>query len=245
MVTRFNPHISVDCIVFGFDLNELKILLVNRDSVHDRNADGKKIKLPGDLIIRFEELHHSATRVLQKYTGLDNIYLRQFGIFDTPDRLRDKDDVDWLANQTHVEIQRVITVAYYSLIRLDDSISTELSESFNAQWYSASDVPKLMFDHNRILDEGIKTLRNELISQPVGFNLLPEKFTLNQLQQLYEAVLGVKMDNRNFRKRAISLKYIEPLNEWQKGLSNKPAKLHRFNKAEYEKFINKNTLFII
>ncbi|MBN1599741.1 MAG: hypothetical protein JW894_15705 [Bacteroidales bacterium] len=245
MKTRFNPHISVDCVVFGFDLNELKILLINRDSVEDVKPDKNKIKLPGSLIIRFEELHQSAHRVLQKYTGLDNIYLKQFGIFDSPGRLSDEEDVTWLKNQTNVEIQRVITVAYYSLIRLDDSKTTKLSESFNAKWYSATEVPDLMFDHNKILEEGIKTLRNELISQPIGFNLLPEKFTLNQLQQLYEVVLGVKMDNRNFRKRAISLKYIEPLNEWQKGLSNKPAKLHSFNRDEYEKFINKNTLFII
>lgn len=244
-MTQFTPDISIDCVVFGFDLNELKVLLINRDSIHEKNINPRKFKIPGSLIMHNESLMHSAQRVLLELTGLKDIFLKQFGVFDDPHRLSEKEDVAWLSNLTNTQIQRVVTVAYYSLIKLDQSKPTSLSNEFNARWYRIDEIPELIFDHNKIVNEALATLRNEFVSQPLGFELLPEKFTLNQLQQLYEDVLNVKIDNRNFRKKVAMLKYIEPLNEKQTGVSHKPAKFYKFNREEYNHFIQNNNLFII
>jgi 8-oxo-dGTP diphosphatase len=244
MTANLNPHISVDCVVFGFDGNELKVLLINRD-LSDDPAPSGKLKLPGDLIIHGEVLIHAAGRILTELTGLHHIYLKQFGIFDDPRRLNSSDDLHWLRNRSGLPVERVITVAYYSLININRSMQTDLSIAYNAQWYPCTSIPLLIFDHNRIAESGLETLRREMLTEPLCFELLPEKFALNQLQRLYEAILGCTLDNRNFRKKIQRLPYIVPLNERQNGAPHKPAQLHIFDNEKYALLKKENTVFII
>ena len=244
MAVNFNPHISVDCVVFGFDGNELNVLLINRDPV-DRANPAERLKLPGDLLIGGEMLTAAAQRILTEFTGLHDLYLKQFGIFDDPRRLDSPDDLVWLNRRSGVTVERVVTVAYYSLVKIDKSRQTDLSVSYNARWYSCSSVPGLIFDHTRIIETGMEVLRRELLVEPLCFKLLPDKFTVNQLQRLYEAVLVCSLDNRNFRKKLQRLPYIVPLNERQHGVPHQPARLHIFDNEKYERLKKKQHVFIL
>ncbi|MBN1416430.1 MAG: NUDIX hydrolase [Bacteroidales bacterium] len=244
MTANLNPCLSVDCVVFGFDGNELKVLLINRDPSTGCEQSGK-LKLPGDLIIRSEMLTIAAQRILSEFTGLHDIYLKQFGIFDDPQRLNSRNDLEWLENRSDLKIERVVTVAYYSLVKIDKSVQTDLSIAYNACWYSCSSIPLLIFDHNNIIDKGLDALRRELLTEPLCFELLPEKFTLNQLQRLYETILGCELDNRNFRKKIQRLPYIVPLYERQNGVNHKPAQLHVFDNNKYASLKKDHTVFIL
>jgi 8-oxo-dGTP diphosphatase len=244
MTVNLNPHISVDCVVFGFDGNELNVLLINRDPA-DASCRTGKLKLPGDLIIRGEMLAAAAQRILTEFTGLPDIYLKQFGIFDDPQRLNSSGDLAWLRSRSGITIERVVTVAYYSLVKIDRSIQTDLSIAYNACWYPCASIPALIFDHNRIIESGMDALRRELLTEPLCFELLPEKFSLNQLQRLYEAILGCSLDNRNFRKKIQRLPYIVPLNERQNGVHYKPARLHVFDNEKYALLKKDHTVFIL
>ena len=171
MNTGFNPHISVDIVVFGFDDNEgLKVLLINRDK--DEKKYSKKLKLPGSLIIIRERLHDSAQRVLQELTGIKDIYLKQFAVFDNPERLKNGEDLQWLCDSSGIRVERVVTIAYYSLVKLYHYSETELSKAYNARWYSLDSVPGLIFDHNEIVNEGLSVLRKEFLTEPLSFKLL-------------------------------------------------------------------------
>jgi 8-oxo-dGTP diphosphatase len=237
MNTTFNPHISVDCIVFGFDGKNLRVLVVSRDKSEESSKlkHGKiKLKLPGNLILEDEDLNDSAYRTLKELTGLDNVFLKQFGVFSNPERLsKDTDDLEWLCKLSHLPVKRVVTVAFYSLIRLNLSKPTKLSIDFNAQWYPVNQLPELIFDHNEIVKEGLSSLQKEILSEPLCFELLPKKFTMNQLQKIYEVVLDVELDNRNFRKKINQLEYLTPLDEKQTGVAHKPAKFYQFNRKKY------------
>jgi 8-oxo-dGTP diphosphatase len=244
MTANFNPHISVDCVVFGFDGNELNVLLIHRDPAGDTTRT-EKLKLPGDLIIGGERLSFAAQRILTEFTGIHDIYLKQFGIFDDPQRLDSSDDIEWLRKRSGLAVERVVTVAYYSLVKIDRSMQTDLSIAYNACWYSCASVPSLLFDHNRILETGIDVLRRELLTEPLCFELLPDKFSINQLQRLYEAILDCSLDNRNFRKKIQRLPYIVPLSEKQNGVSHKPARLHMFDPEKYDQLKRNQTVFIL
>lgn len=242
---ELNPHISVDCVIFGFDGEKLKVLLINRSKNDTGDKKTVRKKLPGDLIIKKEILEESANRILQELTGLNNIYLKQFGVFDKPERLNTKDDLLWLHKSSGLEIERVVTIAYYSVIDIRLSQKTRLSMAFNAQWIPVDEVPELIFDHNEILRTGLDTLRREFLTEPLCFELLPDKFTLNQLQRVYETILGFDLDNRNFRKRINKLKYIVPLNEKQTGVSHKPANLYGFDREKYIQLKKEHTGFVV
>jgi len=244
MTTNLNPHISADCVVFGFDGNELNVLLINRDPAGASHPTGR-LKLPGDLIMRGEMLAAAAQRILTEFTGLHDIYLKQFGIFDDPKRLTPSDDLEWLRSRSGLTIERVVTVAYYSLVKIDRSMQTDLSIAYNACWYPCTSIPNLIFDHNAIINSGMDVLRRELLTEPLCFELLPEKFALNQLQRLYEAILGCSLDNRNFRKKIQRLPYIVPLSERQNGVSHKPARLHVFDNEKYTLLRKDHTVFIL
>ncbi len=243
MDNRYNPHISVDCAIFGFDNDDLKILLIKRDA--GDNGKNIRYKLPGDMIIRKEELMNSARRILKQYTGLENIYLKQFGVFDDPARLKNKDDLQWLQRSTEMDISRVITIAFYSLIKLDKSKKTELSIEYGARWFSVKKIPGLIFDHNMILQKAIDTVKKEFLTDPLCFELLPGKFPLNQLQKLCEVVLDLQLDNRNFRKKVLKLGYVEQLEEKQKGVKHKPARLYSFNREIFNELEQKKTGLVI
>ena len=229
MQSRLNPHISVDCAVFGFDFRQLSVLLVKRQAV-EGDAEPGKMKLPGNPITDFEDLDRSAYRILRELTGLERIYLKHFAVFSSPERLQPPSDLEWLRRMSGMNVERMITVAYYSLIKINGS---PLSLSESSQWVNVDELPQLTFDHNEIIKRAVEQLRREMLTEPVGFELLPKKFTIRQLQTLHEVLLGQKIDNRNFRKQILKLKYIVPLDERERDVAHKPAQLYRFDKKFY------------
>lgn len=235
-MVSLNPHISVDCVIFGFDTQELKILLVDRNMLpgEESKIPSGLMKLPGNLIDQNEDLDQSAYRVLKELTGLEKIYLKQFAVFGSPTRLNNQNDLHWLQSTSGMSIERVVTIAYYSLVKIDES-SPESHLSQNAKWMPVKQLPNLIFDHKEIILKALDTLRKEMRTEPVGFELLPKKFTFRQLQNLYEVILGTELDNRNFRKRISKLEYLIPLNEKEVGVNHKPAQFYKFDKKIYKK----------
>jgi ADP-ribose pyrophosphatase YjhB (NUDIX family) len=232
-VRTINPHISVDCVIFGFSRDQLKVLLIEREYMKENGRSWKDHKLPGDLITIGEDLDLAAHRTLEELTGLNDIYLRQFGVFGKPERMSRKVDVDWLSKSKGVQIQRVVTSAYYALINIGES-KREFAIMNNARWMEINQIPDLAFDHREIIDAGLEHLRQALRNEPIGFELLPEKFTIRELQRLYEAILDCTLDNRNFRKKILKSKYLVQLDEKQEGVAHKPAYFYRFDRDIYE-----------
>ncbi len=212
----FKSAISVDCVILGFDANGLKVLVIKSQV----DPFIGMWTLLGDLIHPSEHLHDAAKRVLNKHSGMgDAVYLEQVEAFGNADR--------------H-PLGRVITIAYYSLVKLSDYDSST-TENSTAVWKSIDELGKMGFDHNEILVACIQRLRRRVRERPIGFDLLPHKFTLTQLQSLYEAVLGEKLDKRNFRKKIISMNLLVDLKETQKEVAHRPAKLYKFDEEKYKK----------
>jgi len=235
-MVQLNPHISVDCVIFGFDGQHLKVLLIEREQIpaETPSMPSGLLKLPGNFINDVEDLDHSASRVLKELTGLENIFLKQFSVFGSPDRLDNPNDLAWLRYTSGMPIERVVTVAYYSLVKINESNPTE-SLLDKTSWLTVSDLPKLSFDHNLIIERALDELRKELRTEPIGFELLPKKFSLRQLQNLYEVILGNKLDNRNFRKKVGKLEYLIAQPEKERGVSHKPAQLYKFDRKIFLK----------
>jgi len=229
-----NPHISVDCVIFGFSRNTLKVLLINRTYHDEKGREASDLKLPGDFISRDEDIDQAASRTLTELTGLRDLFLRQFAVFGHPDRISAKIDRDWLQETTGMEIHRVVTTAYYALIDISESKS-EYAVKNNAVWVPVEEVPMLAFDHREIIVKGLEHLRDALRNEPIGFELLPEQFTIRELQTLYEAILGCRFDNRNFRKKILRAKHLVRMKEKQTGVPHKPAFFYRFDRSVYEK----------
>lgn len=230
---KLNPHISVDCVIFGFDGLNLRILLVKRDFKENKNIF-TDFKLPGDLIRDNEDLQAAAERILKELTGLDNIYLHQFAVFGSPERISKQKDIEWLRKTSGLQVDRVVTIAWYSLIKIDES-KEELARENQASWVIPSTFSDLAFDHYEIVQAAFQTLREKIKYEPLGFELLTKKFTLRQIQNLYEAILGRKLDNRNFRKKVLKSGYLVPLDEKQIKVAHKPARLFPFDKKKFEK----------
>ncbi len=215
---KFESALSIDCVIFGFDAGELKILLI------ERNAEPFKDwwALPGYLVQQDEGIDEAAQRILYELTGLRDLHMEQFHTFGDVNR--------------HPQ-GRVITVAYYALIRINGQKELRPVTDYarKAFWHSVADLPKLGFDHSAIFNTGFNKLRRRLSYQPIAFELLPEKFTLTQLQQLYEAILNKKLDKRNFRKKMLSYGFLKELDEKQKNVSYRAAKLYKFDRRKYAK----------
>ncbi len=219
--------ISVDCVVFGFDEDELKVLLIEQKQPDGKSAIKLQKAVPGDLVDENESLDEAAQRILLELTSLKGIYLKQFHAFGDPDRVSGLKDRDWLRSfRTHPE-RRVITIGYYSLVKMDDFNPQAASFAAKAQWVDVYKIPSLAFDHNNIVDQALQVLRHELMADHIGFELLPEKFTLSQLQKLYEIILDKKLDKRNFRKNIMRTDTVTPLEEKQSGVYHKPAQLFK------------------
>ncbi|MCB0755118.1 MAG: NUDIX hydrolase [Flavobacteriales bacterium] len=227
-----NPNVSVDCVVFGFDKAGLKVLLIERDNPD--NTEGKNYQLPGDLIRNDEDLDEAANRVLKELTNIDNLFLQQFAAFGNPLRVKRENDLEWLRSIRKDPDARVVTIGYYALIKPEDFAPSASSFARKAEWVRYEDVPELAFDHNLILESGLASLKQKMRSEPVGFELLPAKFTLRQLQNLYETVMGVEIDKRNFRRKVQGMKFLVALDEKQKGVAHKPAQLYRFSNNNYK-----------
>ncbi len=227
----YNPHVSVDCVVFGFDGEKLKVLLIER-TVESHQGQYNDKKLPGSIIFANEDLDDAASRVLTELTGLKNIYLSQFRSFGDPERTKNPRDVLWLENTTQLKIGRIVTVAYVALIKINRKIHIAREDTrFN--WYELADVKgmNLAFDHATIITSGLQFITHQLELEPhLLFELLPRKFTLTQLQTLYDTVNQQPSDVRNFRKKAVQWPWLLPLDEYEKGVSHRAARLYRFDK---------------
>ena len=223
-------NVSVDCVIFGFDNEEkkIKVLLIKKKiNPYDKKNSRKQIALPGDLIRLDEDIDESAKRILFSLTKLHNLYLRQFKTFGDPKRVKLSKDQEWLKNFRKEPDERVITVGYVSLVRMEDYIPLPSYFADEVQWVDIRDVPLLAFDHNEIVASGLLFLRNEL-NYELTSELLPRKFTLSQLQELHEIILDQKFDKRNFRKQIVSKGQLQETEEKQKGVSHKPARLYTF-----------------
>ena len=205
----FNIAISVDCVIFGYEEKELKVLLIKSDL---ENFSGL-YSLLGDLIKPDEDLETASYRILKERTGMNDVYLEQVYTFGSIGR--------------HPS-GRVITTAYYSLV--DISHQKMKLDHNELHWHSLNEIKKLAFDHLQILNICLARLRNQIMETPLVFNLLPDKFSLRELQEVYEAILGVKLDRRNFRKKIIIKDWLQDLNEMETNLSHRPGKLYGLKK---------------
>jgi len=215
---HFNSVFSTDCVIFGFEAGELKVLLI------ERNEDPFKdwYALPGNIVNPNESVDAAAQRILYELTGLHDLPMRQFHTFGEVNR--------------HPQ-GRVVTIAYFALIRIggQKDLMPITQYARKAFWHPVNDLPKLAFDHTDIFNRAFKKIRAKLNYEPIAFELLPEKFTLTQLQSLYEAVLSKKLDKRNFRKKMLSYGFLKELAEKQKGVSYRAAKLYKFDRRKYVK----------
>jgi ADP-ribose pyrophosphatase YjhB (NUDIX family) len=242
---RLNPNVSVDCVIFGFDGERLKVLLIDRGQSLSSDIREKVYALPGNLIREDEDLDKAAERVLYELTGLDNIFLEQFGSFGNPNRLTKEHDLEWLKSIRAEPNARVITVAYYSLVRADQYELHASSFAQDAFWHDIEYLPALGFDHLDIIQAALRELKFKSKYQPLGFELLPEKFTLGQLQKLYEAILGTELDKRNFRRKIIKMSFLTPLKEKQIGVPHKPARFFTFDKEKYQSYKSNDFYFTL
>ncbi len=228
-------HLSVDCVLFGYDDAGLKVLLINQKRTEPADSNVKPMsQLPGDLILLDEGLDEAAARVLYELTQLNGVYLKQFHAFGDPNRVKDLKDRAWLRSVRTQPEQRVVTVGYFGLVSLHDFNPKPASFAGSADWIDLQDIGELAFDHNEILSGAIDALQSQLESQHISFELLPKKFTISQLQSLYEVVLEKKFDKRNFRKNVKKMSHVVPLDEKQQGVMHKPAQLFSFNRNELE-----------
>jgi len=240
------PNVSVDSVVFGFDSVHLNVLLIGRSILYN-GTQYSDWKFPGDLVRLNEDLDTASKRILKELTGLEDIYMKQLKAFGSLDRLiRRPQDMSWLISIDHPE-KRVITIPYYSLINLSKNGDKKTNLTTIARWTNVdevSDLP-LAFDHHEILEFALETLRNELRTKPLAFELLPSKFSLSELQKIYEVIFGITLDKRNFRKKISNLSYIVALNEKETRVSHRPAKLYMFSREIYQKLKTENFDFTI
>ena len=216
--------VALDSIIFGFDGEELKLLLVKRGVESDKET----WSLMGGWLSPNETLQQAADRILFELTGLTEVYLEQVSTFGEP---------------TRDPIERTVSVAYFALINVPD-YETRISHAYDAQWFSMNDLPELLFDHSEMVNMAVERLRYKAAFHPIGFELLPEKFTIPQLQKLYEAIYGTDMDKRNFSRKIMSTNLLVKLKEKQKGNSKKGAFLYLIDSTRYKSTINSFLNFV-
>lgn len=217
--------VAVDCIIFGFDKEQLKLLLFKRKI----NPFKNKWSLIGSFVKRKENVAKASNRVLEEYTGLTDVFLEELGCYGEYDR-------DPAA--------RVISIAHFALIRLDEQ-KLKLAESYEAHWFDVDEIPKLILDHNKMVTHALEKLRRKARYQPIGFELLPTKFTIPQLNSFYNSIYQKKLDRRNFRKRILAMDILKKLDEKDKSTSRKGAFLYQFDKKKYKKLVNEGFNFVV
>jgi len=234
--SKFLNHISLDCVVFGFHENELKVLTL-------RYKTTREYSLPGGFLGEEESLEDAALRVLKERTGLDNIFLKQFKVFSQPLRSKTNPavlDVIESGKDTNIDFfeQRFISVGFYALVEYTKVHPQPDILSDTCEWINISDNISFMLDHNDIIDKALEALRVQLNYQPIGYNLLPDKFTMPELQKLYETILGKELDRRNFQRKILSYKILNKLEERRTGGAYKSPFLYEFNLENYQKALN-------
>ena len=217
------PNLSVDCVVFGFRDNLLKVLVV-------KMIDGEVWALPGGYVLKTEQLNDAANRILKERTGAENVYLQQFRVFGTLNRsetfFEDFSDDLW-------HKQRFVSVGFYALVDFK-KVNLVIDEfSIECEWKSIDELPELMMDHNFIFEKALSTLRKQLIHKPIGYNLLPEKFTMPELQKLYEIILAKKLNRGNFYRKMLRYNILTKLDETRKGGAYKSPDLYSFDVEKY------------
>ena len=213
-----HPAVTTDCVIFGFDGSELQVLLIERGIEPFKG----KWAFPGGFLNMDETAGEGAMRELKEETGLENAYIEQFNTYSEPGR---------------DPRERVITIAHYALVRIQEVKGGD--DAAKAQWFPIDEVPQLAFDHDKILRDAMRKLRERIHFEPIGFELLPEKFTMRELQILYESILGVKFDRRNFAKKMIHYELLNQLDETVRPTAKRDALLYSFNKDNYELFKKK------
>jgi 8-oxo-dGTP diphosphatase len=220
------PALTVDIVVFGLDEEDLKVMLIQRDLAPFEG----QWALPGGFVRVDETLDDAARRELVEETGLKDIYLEQlytFGAIGRDPR------------------ERVVTVAYYALVNLVGHDVQASTDARNAAWFPVSELPELAFDHQKILDAAHDRLRGKVRYQPIGFELLPDRFTLRQLQHLYEVILDRELDKRNFRKKVLAMEIVKETKEIEKDVAHRAARLYRFDKRTYDRLTKQGFNFEI
>ena len=220
----FQFGLSVDCVVFGYHERKLKVLLIKRGA-HPFKGDWA---LPGDLVYPNENIDVAAQRILKDLTDIDNLFMEQTKVYGAVDR--------------H-PAGRVITTAYYSLIDISKHDPQASAWADGVYWVNLEDCPKLAFDHDDLLEDAIQALRQRVRHKPVGFELLPKKFVLTQIQELYEALLDEEYDKANFRKRILSKGLLIDLEQKQTNVPHRPARLYAFDEERYNLLKNKGFSF--
>ena len=218
------PAVTTDCVIFGFDAGELKVLLIERGIEPYKD----KWALPGGFIDMDEDAEACARRKLKDETALENIFIEQLFTFSRVDR---------------DPRCRVISIAYYALVKLSDYYAHAGVDTNKVRWFPLSEVPVLAFDHAEIVKTALERLKGKISYRPIGFELLPERFTLPELHQLYEIVLQTKLDRRNFRKKMLSFGLLIDENELVSGAPNRAPKLYRFDKKKYSELSEKGFYF--
>lgn len=216
-------YVSVDCLILGFKNNKLYLLLAKRRFEPYKGANS----LMAGFIRPDENLTNTVARVVQEYTGIEDMYMEQVGVYGEVGR----DTAD-----------RVISIAYYALINIQ-YFDEKLCKIHDAEWVEVSDVGSLVFDHNKILTDTLDKLKKKASSEPIGFSLLPEKFTLPQLQSLYEAIYQTELDKRNFRKKILSMDLLEKQKDKDMENSRRGAFYYKFNKEKYDELLKKGFYF--
>ena len=218
------PALTVDCVVFGLDGADLKVLLIRRD----REPFEGRWALPGGFVRMDEDLDAAARRELREETGLRDVFLEQLYTFGEPRR---------------DPRERVVSVAYYALVNLGEHEVAADTDAREVAWFPLHDTPGLAFDHDAILRAAHDRLRGKVRYQPIGFELLPARFTLRQLQALYEAILDRALDKRNFRKKVLSTGVVKETDEIERGVSHRAARLYRFDEKAYERLTKRGFNF--
>ena len=216
--------ISIDCVIFGYADSTLEILLRKRAVQPSKGMWA----LPGGFVNKGERVLEAAQRVLEQTTGVRNTYLEEVGVFDTLDRY---------------PLWRVFTIGHVALISPDQYALEPGSDSTEVRWFPIHDVPKLPFDHLNIMQVALEKLRKRVRYQPIGFEILPKKFTLPQLQRLYEVILGKDLDKRNFRKKILGMHFVRRLPETDRNSGRRPAFLYEFDSEKYEKLLRQGFIF--
>ena len=232
MAPLANNHISIDCVVLGFDGTNLRVLLVKRRG-EDQAGEYNDMKLPGSLIYQDEDLDEAAMRVLHELTGVKDVPLQQFKAFGSRNRTSNQRDVVWLERAQQAHVERIVTIAYFALVKLDGPIA-KIVDRESAVWMPVGEVGTLAFDHNLIIEEALKAVRREVENnRSILFDLLPKKFTASQLRLLTEIIYGRSLDVRNFHKKISQMPYVIPLEERQKGVAHRAARYFKFDRKIY------------
>jgi 8-oxo-dGTP diphosphatase len=223
MQNNYIGSISIDSVIFGFEEDQLKVLLIKRNVDKDSDTWG----LPGGYVNFDEDIEHAAERVLEERTGV-KVYMKQFGAFGKVNRVPE---------------ERYITIAYYALVKPGSYKLKRTKDDCDVSWVNVYDLPKLLYDHNIIIEFALDNLRQRIRTEPIGFNLLPQHFPLLALQRLYEVILNTSFDKPNFRSKLLKMKLLIKLDEKQNGVAHRSAHLFKFDKERYDALIQKGFNF--